>query len=277
MGLWLHGRGVECLCELQFVLVPKENDGSLPNGLPIEEGGDKDPSRKGGKGTSRRSTFGCMSHTCASKKKVLLRSLHGVESPCLAYPHLPTLPSFPLIGCANGAPACPCFNALCWVYTEEGNGQVPPIEHPIPAVGGPSPIAAFWPWDVHLQGPFPSRSTFACTKFFLQQVSWTSLGVGICIICTTALPYVPYYVGGSLGFPWVGMVGGALRCAGRVVPRGVGGRGLRRCTTECMLHQESTTRMHELFRTDRKVTGSIWGIKLAHSYSMVIVPMGGGG
>ena len=38
-------------------------------------------------------------------------------------------------------------------------GQVRLSRHPIPAVGVPSPAAAFGPEDVHLQGHFPDGGT----------------------------------------------------------------------------------------------------------------------
>ena len=44
-------------------------------------------------------------------------------SPCLAYPYFPTHPSFPLGGCANGAPGLSLFH--CFVRGPHGGGALP--------------------------------------------------------------------------------------------------------------------------------------------------------
>ena len=64
---------------------------------------------------------------------------HGINnSPCLAYPYLPTPPSFPLVGCASGAPGMSLLH--CSVSGLDGGGQRPSplprgIQVDTPAVG----------------------------------------------------------------------------------------------------------------------------------------------
>ena len=61
-------------------------------------------------------------------------------SPRLAYPHLPTPPSFPFEGCANRAPGLSLFHCSVSGSTRRratalSVGQVRSSGHPIPAVG----------------------------------------------------------------------------------------------------------------------------------------------
>ena len=87
--------------------------------------------------------------------------------PILTFLH--TLP-FPWDVLPTESPDCPRLTALCRVHTEEGNGEGWPGASkwtpPIPAVGDPSPTAAFGPQDVHLRGHFPDRGiTTFCLCF----------------------------------------------------------------------------------------------------------------
>ena len=64
------------------------------------------------------------------------------SSTALAYPCLPALISFPLVRCANEPLDCPCFIALCWVHTDEGNS---PRHWP-----GTPTNTQYWRWRNHL-------------------------------------------------------------------------------------------------------------------------------
>ena len=69
------------------------------------------------------------------------------SSPGLAYPYLPTHPSFPSGGRAHGAPRTVPVSLRCVGSTRRratalSIGQGRPSGHPIPAVGEPSPPAA---------------------------------------------------------------------------------------------------------------------------------------
>ena len=82
-------------------------------------------------------------------------------SPPRALP-LPAWPILPLVGCANGAPGLSLLH--CSVSRLHGGGQLPSplaryVQVPIPAVGDPSPTAAFGPQDVHLQGHLSNLGT----------------------------------------------------------------------------------------------------------------------
>ena len=71
----------------------------------------------------------------------------------LAYPHLPTHPSFPFVGCANGAPGLSTFYSF--VAGPHRGGQQPSplarcMQTPHTSIEEAFPTAAFGPLDVHL-------------------------------------------------------------------------------------------------------------------------------
>ena len=137
--------------------------------------------------------------------------------PDLAYPDLSTHPSFPSVGCANGAPG---LSPLRYSVSgpQKGGQQPSPlarcvqVDIPIAAVGDPSPSAAFGPQDVNLRGQLPTgvHNNLSLARSRAQSSLWRAPPPtcvrGVCIV--SPFPHVSWAPPEVLGGGWRGVMGG---------------------------------------------------------------------